>query len=133
MDKILTKIMSHLDYLQLCQNLSWNVSMMSFEDIDKINMELDNRERLISIVAKLQLEIETLINELSGSELSPNNVQIIKSWNSDTHTLVSNIMDIDDKINQSLESQKKVVGTELKNTFENVEKFKGYNLQSVRK
>lgn len=133
MNNVMKKIMHHLDYLLSCREISWEITQLGVDQIDEINRMLDNRERLVNIVSKLQLETESMIEDLSGSDLGPENVQIIKSWHSDTHTIVSSIIELDDKINQTLEAQKKNVANEIRATFENVEKFKGYNLQTLRK
>lgn len=133
MENIFTKIMSHLDYLDSCVNLSKAIENSDMDKIETINTDLDNRDRLVAIVSKLQLEIESAIDGLQGAQLSPDNVLIFKSWQKDVHEKVSLIIDIDTAITSKLESQKKQVQSEIQTTFTNSEKFKGYNLQTVRK
>jgi len=133
MEEIFSKIQSHLDYLDSCIKLSKSIEKSDADNIDAINSNLDNRDRLVSIISKVQLEIETMIDGLTGAQLKPESVQIFKAWQKDVHEMVSSIIEIDALIATKLEDHKKQVQSEIQSTFTNSEKFKGYNLQTVRK
>ncbi|PIP92895.1 MAG: hypothetical protein COW00_06245 [Bdellovibrio sp. CG12_big_fil_rev_8_21_14_0_65_39_13] len=133
MENIFSKIQTHLDYLDACIKLSKSIEQSDADNVEAINSNLDNRDRLVSIVSKVQLEIESLIDGLNGAQLNPESVQIFKAWQKDVHEMVSSIIEIDALITAKLENHKKQVQSEIQTTFTNSEKFKGYNLQTVRK
>lgn len=90
-------------------------------EIQQVIYELDQRERLIEIIQKLQDELEELPDELKS-----------KYWTDEIIDAISLIKKYDDQIILNLQNAKKNTNTEIANIFKNKESFKGYNLHNLK-
>jgi len=102
-------------------------------DINLVNFEADNRERLIKVIEKFQGEIDSMLGTLKADEVTQEIVEIIKSWQFDINNWVTEIEAIDNKSSELLEAQKLETTKEIATIFTARQQFKGYNLNSTKK
>jgi Tfp pilus assembly protein PilW len=106
---------------------------IELREIAAVENLTNNRERLLNIVAKEQEDIEKVINSIIDEELTPENINIIKSWAFDTQNWINAIADKDDQIIEMLNESKDETTREIAGLFKSKQAFRGYNLNDVRK
>ena len=106
--------------------------MARTEDLDGVVSETDNRERLVNIIAKLQHSIEEQINQLNASEVSNDDIAILKSWFQDLSIWSERMIELDKETVEILSQQKENTTKEIAHIFKNKEMFKGYNHSSKK-
>jgi hypothetical protein len=102
-------------------------------DMQAIENLTNNRERLLNLVGVEQEEIEKVINSIIDEELTPTNINIIRSWAYDTQNWINLIADKDDQIIEMLNESKDETTREIASLFKSKQAFRGYNLNDVRK
>jgi predicted GTPase len=102
-------------------------------DINLVNFEADNRERVINILEKFQTEIENMLATLKAEEVSQEIVEIIKAWQVDVNNWATEVDAIDAKSFEVLEAQKLETTKEIATIFTSRQQFKGYNLNNTKK
>ncbi|ATH06469.1 hypothetical protein BIY24_00480 [Halobacteriovorax marinus] len=102
-------------------------------DINLVNFEADNRERVINVLEKFQSEIEDMTATLKADEVTPELVEILKAWQNDLRNWSSEVQAIDNKSSELLEAQKLETTKEIATVFTSRQQFKGYNLSSTKK
>lgn len=126
-------IQQHLSMLDLALSSSQRIaSMARTEDLDGVVSETDNRERLVNIIAKLQHSIEEQINQLNASEVSGDDIVILKSWFQDLSIWSEKMIELDKETVEILSQQKENTTKEIAHIFKNKEMFKGYNHTSKK-
>nr|BDT26634.1 hypothetical protein BHI3_01000 [Bacteriovorax sp. HI3] len=126
-------IQQHLSMLDLALSSSQRIaSMARTEDLDGVVSETDNRERLVNIIAKLQHSIEEQINQLNASEVSGDDIGILKSWFQDLSIWSERMIELDKETVEILSQQKENTTKEIAHIFKNKEMFKGYNHSSKK-
>lgn len=126
-------IQQHLSMLDLALSSSQRIaSMARTEDLDGVVSETDNRERLVNIIAKLQHSIEEQINQLNASEVSGDDIIILKSWFQDLSIWSEKMIELDKETVEILSQQKENTTKEIAHIFKNKEMFKGYNHTSKK-
>ncbi|AUN96612.1 hypothetical protein DOM21_18750 [Bacteriovorax stolpii] len=126
-------IQQHLSMLDLALLSSQKIaSMARTEDLDGVVSETDNRERLVNIIAKLQHSIEEQINQLNASEVSNDDIAILKSWFQDLSIWSERMIELDKETVEILSQQKENTTKEIAHIFKNKEMFKGYNHSSKK-
>jgi formyltetrahydrofolate hydrolase len=102
-------------------------------DINLVNFEADNREKVISILGKFQSEIEDMLATLKADEITQEIVEIIKAWQVDVNSWAAEVDAIDAKSFEVLEAQKLETTKEIATIFTSRQQFKGYNLNNTKK
>lgn len=102
-------------------------------DINLVNFEADNRERIVNVLEKFQTEIEDMVSTLKADEVSPEIVEILKAWQSDLYNWSCEVQAIDLKTSDLLEGQKHETTKEIATIFTSRQQFKGYNLSNTKK
>jgi hypothetical protein len=133
-NSITDMIIKHLELLDESDKLT-GLTLVSIkeEDIDEIEATSDNRERLFSIISKVQEIIETKINTLPNDLITSDFVEIVKCWGSDLDQWILRTQEADFNIIELLESFKQSTTKEIASLFKTKERFKGYNLNNVSK
>jgi len=103
------------------------------EDWQSLESSTENRERLLSQIASEQERIEAIINSIFSEELTPENINIIKSWALDTQNWITKTAEADDLIVERLNQSKDQATKEIATLFKSKTAFRGYNLNDVRK
>ncbi len=102
-------------------------------DINLVNFEADNRERIVNVLEKFQTEVEEMVATLKADEVTPEIVEILKAWQSDLYNWSCEVQAIDLKSSELLEDQKLETTKEIATIFTSRQQFKGYNLNSTKK
>lgn len=99
--------------------------------VDIASEESENRERLVSVMAKIQGHIE---QELTGQpKFSREIIIAIKNWNKEFNQWVEDINNIDQVIVNLLSENKDKINQEIGTIFKNRINFKGYDLSNIKK
>ena len=133
-DRLIEKLQIFTDKLDLSLKCTNRILLSAKNDQwDLLQQESVNRERLLDIIAKEQEGIESYINALFSEDLTPNNINIIKSWAFDTQNWINSIALRDDEIIECLNESKDGITREIATVFKSKAAFRGYNLNDVRK
>ncbi len=133
-DRLIDKLQTFTDKLDLsikCTNRILKCAKNNEWSI--VERESINRERLLDIIAKEQENIEGFINNIFSEDLTPSNINIIKSWAFDTQNWINSIAQRDDEIIECLNDSKDGITREIATVFKSKAAFRGYNLNDVRK
>ncbi len=132
-EKIYILVAQHLILLEKVILLSNNIlKHTKLEDINSIVKESENRDRLVNIIAKLQGDIERVVEQLAPHIVTKELISVLKYWNIDLNTLCKKVNLIDQEIIEQLSEQKESLTKEIATIFQAKEQFKGYNLSSVK-
>jgi hypothetical protein len=85
------------------------------------------------LIAMEQEKIEGIINNIFSEELTPENINIIKSWALDTQNWINHTASRDEDILEALNESKDGITQEIATVFKSKAAFRGYNLNDVRK
>ncbi len=133
-DRLVEKLQHFTDRLDQGTKCTLDIiSTIEEQNFSAIELLTSNRERLLSIVSFEQEAIEKVINSVIDEELTPENINIIKSWAFDTQNWINQIADMDDQIIEMLNESKDETTREIANLFKSKQAFRGYNLNDVRK
>ncbi len=102
-------------------------------DINLVNFEADNRERLIKVLDKFQGEVDNMLGTLKADEITQEIVEVMKAWQFDINSWINEIDAIDNKSSELLEAQKLETTKEIATIFTSRQQFKGYNLNCTKK
>lgn len=128
MNEILKSIQIHLSMLDLAIASSDRiVQIAGLDDIDLLENEIENRERLMNGTLKIQTLIEEAVNKLSGEDVTADEVMIFKSWFNDLNLVTEKILEKDRQTVEILAQQKEDTTTEIAHLFKSKQSFKGYN------
>ncbi len=103
------------------------------EQWERVEFSTSNRERILGIIAMEQEKIEGIINNIFSEELTPENINIIKSWAFDTQNWINHTASRDEDILEALNESKDGITQEIATVFKSKAAFRGYNLNDVRK
>ena len=121
-------IQQHLCLLDMALHSSQQISCHAkLENLDAVNRETDNRERLVNILGNLQQSIEDKINQLNAAALTKDDIAILKSWFQDLTTWSEKMLALDAETVEILSTQKETTTQEIAHLFKNKEVIKGYN------
>lgn len=127
-EKLFLKIQEHLSLLDLAVQSSEKIKIFARnENIDGVVSETENRDRLVSVIAKIQGDVEEKINQLDGSEINIDEIQILKSWFQDLTNWSEKMLACDQETVEYLDQQKESTTKEIATIFRSKEIFKGYN------
>ncbi len=133
-EKIEYLIIRHTDLMDMCSTCSKNMlKHAQAGNVDQADQESVNRERLVNIIGKVQSTIEAEIKAYSLAEQADYLVTLVKAWSNDIELWLQSIGKLDQEILSALEDEKQKTTQEISSTFQNKEKIKGYNLNSVKK
>jgi hypothetical protein len=125
--------MRHTDFLSKAHEVSNLACALAKDgDIDGVNSALDNRERLIGLIDRIQQKAEIIINELDPNTESKEIIEIIKTWANDINIFSVQMAEKDHQLKEILIEVKENTKKEISATHSQKEKFKGYNLNSVK-
>lgn len=132
-NSIMENIQAHLMILELAFASSVKIrTFSSSEDLNLLESETENRERIVNILAQLQYKIEGQIDQLAGSDLTNDSIPILKSWFNDLAIWTDKMTTIDAETVEILSEQKEKTTKEIVTVFKNKEKFKGYSLSNKK-
>lgn len=133
-DQLHYSLMYHLSLLEKVEMLSQRILQQATkEDIDLILLEINNRDRLVNVLARIQVKIEEQINQSSIQSPVKGINELLECWKVDLASKIAKIDEIDQQIDQFLHNQKKQLQKDIANVYDVKEKFKGYNLNETRK
>lgn len=133
-DRLMNKLQTFTDRLDQGDRCTLAIKKSVQEkDWQAVEENTNNRERLLSIVAQEQESIEAIINSIFSEELTPENINIIKSWAFDTQDWISKTAMADEEILNTLNDSKDEITKEIASIFRSKTAFRGYNLNDVRK
>lgn len=101
--------------------------------VNQADQESENRERLVNIIGNIQSAIEKEIQAMPLEGDSIELINLVKAWNNDIEHWLEKISCLDLEIIESLQDEKTNTTKEIASTYQNREKFKGYNLNNVKK
>lgn len=133
-EKIEYLIIRHTDLMDMCSTCSSRMLEAAMAgNVELADQESLNRERLVNIISKVQTSIENEINKTHVTEGSNYLVSLVKAWSNDIEIWLQKVGKLDQEIVSALEEEKQKTTQEISSTFQNKEKIKGYNLNSVKK
>ena len=133
-NRIYNLLMRHTALLDSGLKITHNIYLAtSRADINLVNFEADNRERIVNVLEKFQSEVEEMVGTLKADEVTPEIVEILKSWQSDLYNWSCEVEAIDLRTAELLEDQKHETTKEIATIFTSRQQFKGYNLNSTKK
>ncbi|WP_372651972.1 hypothetical protein [Halobacteriovorax sp.] len=133
-NRIYNLLMRHTALLDSGLKITHNIYVATSRgDINLVNFEADNRERIVNVLEKFQTEVEDMVSTLKADEVTPEIVEILKAWQSDLHNWSCEVQAIDLKSSELLENQKMETTKEIATIFTSRQQFKGYNLNSTKK
>lgn len=115
--------------LKLCQQC---LIAAQEEDSIKLARLIDNRERLLQIIKEFNFDINGQVHaqypnlEQKDQKLVLRQVNFIQS-------VIEQVSDIDEFLIESIEQMKDHLKMEIGHSFETAKKFKGYNLQNLKR
>ena len=131
---LLETIMTHLELLDKTLNISLRIrAYASINETEQAELQLENRTRLVSIITSLQDKIERDLNLLTADKLTPEIIDIVKSWSFDLDNHLISIDKIDQEILVLLENSKVETSKELGTIFTNRNNISGYSQRNVKK
>ncbi len=101
-------------------------------DIDNIEFESLNRERLINIIENVQMTIEEKLNSIFDESIKRELTPILNAWANDLGLWYETIGRIDDETTQGLEQFREETAREIAATYKGKESMKGYNLNQLK-
>ena len=123
--------MQHVDFIYRELILSKNILQFCINnDIEKLNIGLENRQRLIDIIGEYQNQIESLL--FNKKSVDNEYKEILDAWNFDINMVMTKINKIDELITESLSNQKNQISNQIAQNHISKTKFKGYNLNNVK-
>lgn len=125
--KMLTKLLEYTNNIY--------TKVISQSDPKHIEFEVDNRERLITALAKIQTNIEVILGKYINQKipLAQDQVEFIKRWRVQTEKITHELGATDEKILLAVEEFKDKTTEEISHIFKNKESFRGYNLKDVKR
>lgn len=133
-DRLMLKLQGFTDRLDQCQRCTDQIYQSVInEDWQGVEFNTSNREKALEIIGSEQEQIEKVINNIISEELTPANINIIKSWAFDTQSWINRTAAKDEAILVALNNSKDNVTKEIATLFKSKTAFRGYNLSDVRK
>lgn len=133
-DRLIQKLQSFTDRLDQCNRSTEEIyNSVVNEDWQGVEFNTSNRERALNVIAVEQEQIEKVINNIISEELTPENINIIKSWAFDTQSWINRTASRDEAILIALNDSKDSITKEIATLFKSKAAFRGYNLSDVRK
>jgi len=87
--RIFENIMQHLDLLEALTNSSQGLLLAAQNGkVELVDQIIDNRERLINIIKKVQTNVEEEIGALDLKTVTPEHIQIFKTWSQEVNQIV---------------------------------------------
>jgi hypothetical protein len=128
MNQLFGDIQQHLSMLDLALKSSEQIkNHASREELDAVVNETENRERIINVVTALQRKIENSVNELDASNVTSDDINLLKSWFNDLNIWSEKMLALDRETVELLGQQKDSTTREIAMIFKNKEVFKSYN------
>ena len=128
MNQLFGDIQQHLSMLDLALKSSEQIkNHASREELDAVVNETENRERIINVVTALQRKIENSVNELDASNVTSDDINLLKSWFNDLNIWSEKMLALDRETVELLGQQKDSTTREIAMIFKNKEVFKNYN------
>lgn len=133
-DRLMLKLQGFTDRLDQCNRSTEQIyKSVVNEDWEGVEFNTTNRERALQIIGQEQEQIEKVINNIISEELTPANINIIKSWAFDTQAWINKTAAKDEAILVALNNSKDNITKEIATLFKSKTAFRGYNLSDVRK
>ncbi len=133
-DRLMLKLQEFTDRLDQCNRSTERIySSVVNENWQDVEFNTSNRENALQVIAKEQEQIEKVINNIFSEELTPENINIIKSWAFDTQNWINRTAARDEAILIALNDSKDNVTKEIATLFKSKTAFRGYNLSDVSK
>lgn len=130
--KILMTIMTHTSFMDKTITSTVRIFDLAIAgEVEKVESEMQNRERLISILQKLQEIVTINLNTLSLEEKKEAQ-EIVDVWSTDLSEWIATVSELDDEIVKILQQQKEKTTQEISSVYKSRDKFKGYNLNKTK-
>ncbi len=100
------------------------------QDIAGIELQSQNRDRLVNIMSKLQFKLEQFLLA-SGETLSPETIQTLAAWDKDVRLVIADIQELDQQCVFHLTNSKEQIGQEISLVHKNKNSIQGYNLNKI--
>jgi septal ring factor EnvC (AmiA/AmiB activator) len=127
-NELFEDIQKHLSMLDLALASSQKIAFYAAaENLDSVNAETENRERLVNVLGTIQQKIEEQINQLNAALLKVDDIMILKCWFQDLSMWSDKMIALDRETVEILSQQKENTTKEIAHIFKNKEMFKGYN------
>ena len=133
MDTLFALIMVHTDFMDHIMVSSRRLKRAAMRgDMDAIEFESNNRERLINIIEQIQFTIEERLNNFSTQESIMELTPVLNAWANDLGLWYERVGALDEETTQGLEELKEETQREIAVVYKNKEGLKGYNLNSLK-
>ena len=133
-DIIYRQIMRHIDLMETSIRQAKAIRRAACEkDIDAVIWETENRDKVINIISMFQRNIEDAIESLKVEDVTKDLIDTLKFWTQDVAKWVDKTNQIDQEVVNILESEKEQTTKEIATLFQSKNKFKGYNLNDLKK
>ena len=117
-NKLLELIMVHLSYLDQLKNLSEKLEKLYIQDqLDYLYQFSLNRERLIKIIQKYEIQILDYLSKKNIKTLKNFCVEIINEWKKENLLIIEKIKEDNNKLIGDLIKNKESVKINLSNIF----------------
>ena len=134
-DILVETLTRHLDFLDQIRTYSRRIAKIIEEDSTKdINVEIENRRKVISISMTFQQKMLGFISE-NKNEIAKNENgirEIIELWERDVKIILDKVKSLDLKTMELLENRKLKTTKEIATVFNSKNRLKGYDLSNVK-
>lgn len=127
-ETLFENIQEHLSMLDLAVHSSERIRVYAKnENLDAVVNETENRDRIVNIVTQIQHKVESQINLLGPSDVSSEDLLVLKAWFQDLSIFSERMLECDKETVEFLSQQKEDTTKEIAMIFKNKEIFKNYN------
>ncbi|MEI8346868.1 MAG: hypothetical protein WCG27_05345 [Pseudomonadota bacterium] len=132
-ESVLSLIQYHLNLIDSVSHISKQILLATKEaNVEQANAGAENRQRLLNLMGMIQIKTDQILQE-SNRRTSEHLSEVLKLWAYDFNLWATEINRIDEEITDNLSLLKDQTTQELGHLFQNKEKFKGYNLNNLKK
>ncbi|MGB0454368.1 MAG: hypothetical protein ACPGJV_11720 [Bacteriovoracaceae bacterium] len=132
-DQIFNLLMLTSNYMDFTEIVTHNLIILAErKEYDQLANEVDNRDRLIKVITKLDSQLSFQLGKLPAEELKLLQTTLLDSWQADLENWKQKLNYLDEKLALVMQLAKQSTQEEIKETFENKTKLEGYNLKNLR-
>lgn len=103
------------------------------DDVERLEAEAKNRQRVINIVEYIQNRIERSVKVIPPTVYNQEISQTLNKWQNDMAKKIQTIADIDRQLMTSITNAKEKISEELSSLQPGKKVMKGYNLNNVKR
>lgn len=133
-ENLKTAITTHLNMLDEVIKSSRSILAYSEKgDVQRLEAESNNRQRVINIVEYVQTRIEKSVKVIPPSVFNEEISQTLNNWQKSLGEKIQEIADIDNQLMRSIEANKNQIKDEISSLQPGKKSMKGYHSGNVKR